>query len=740
MNILSESCNNSRNDTINNSNITSNNSKDYISNIDINLINLSRSPVKSPLNKVFLDFSDSSSTDFFLMEHNYTFRPIKEEDQDRQQQHQQLQQQIDNSVFDSYITTPPTDADFSNLPSSNHLSRSRSKSAPAQKQHQAQQKAKKPSRKPSTNSDYELRIAAGIELVNSGTISIRAAAKKVQVSHETLRRRHQGASSRHEFHTQLMALSPAEEQLIENMLLRFPAFSNLLTSTFLCNLVNDYRRQKFIGNGEPVPVGFKDLGISWTSGFRRRHELVGEIMAKSMNRDPKAPGLLDTWYTDVATGFQKHGITPENVFNLVELGYYKHSISSSTTSRKQTELHCYKRSEFITLNSSSISSVLGGVGTSAAASGERSNNLLMTSLEAITGTGSVLPNMIIVKGDTSLVSDATPEYGSLTCTPDTRANSTAFLDWLEYVFDTHTAPATTTLGSATRAIFMEPNPGLFSAQVLQFALDHDIVFFLFPPPVPIVQTGFSPTVAGDMSAMAQQPIDVLLPRYKELVREMTSGTITSASNGDRTSPSNDNDNDEESENGSERIISDDETIDWDACFKALRDARNETLANHDAWQRTGIILPDTVSLSMVLQSEAPNTTTTMTVPTSSTTTTTTTTTTATSTPLSMENSRLDRIQSMLHRTASLHQNMQGLGTHYKQAMERYLASRPSLFYAGGSPANDEEARALGVFMAGCWEAIDQGLAVLMEENRRSRVIIDELCSGSNSSGNSSRSN
>lgn len=722
MNILTESCNISRNDIINNNDILSNNSSNHTSSIDTDLINISSSPESSPLTKISLDFSDSNSDSFFLMDHNYTFRPIKEEDQ--QQEHQNFQQQIDNSVFDSFIATPPTETTFSNMPSYNYSSRS--KSLPSLKQPQVQQKTKKPARKPSSNSDYELRIAAGIELVNSGTISIRAAAKKVQVSHETLRRRHQGASSRHEFHTQLMALSPAEEQLIENMLLCFPAYSNLLTSTFLCNLVNDYRRQKIISNGEPVPVGFKDLGISWTSGFRRRHEMVGDIMAKSMNRDTKSPGLLETWYTDVSTGFQKHGITPENVFNLVELGYYKHSASGNSTNsgHKKTELHCYKRSEFTALNSSSINSMLGN----ADAASEDLNNPLMTSLETITGTGSVLPNMVIVKGNTSLVSDATPEYGSLTCTPDTRANSTAFLDWLEYVFEPHTA-STATLNGATRAIFMEPNPVLFSSQVLQFALDHSIVFFLFPPPASVSQTGLSPTASGEVSSMAQQPVDVLLPMYKETVRKLTSGKITVPSDHDPMTHHTEDDKDQ-SEHDVEKTNGD-ETIVWDACFKALYNARNETLANHDAWQRTGIILPETVSLSMVLQSDAATTTTMTTVP--PTTTTTTATTTAASTPLSMENNRLDRIQSMLHRTASLHQNMQGLGTHYKQAMERYISSRPAMLYADGGSANDEEARALSVFMAGCWEAIDQGLAVLMEENRRSRAIIDELCSSSSNS-------
>ncbi|VVT45558.1 uncharacterized protein SAPINGB_P000790 [Magnusiomyces paraingens] len=322
--------------------------------------------------------------------------------------------------------------------------------------------------------DYEQRLLAGMELVRSGAISIRAAAKKVQVSHETLRRRCQGASSRQEFHAQLMALTPKEEDLIERMLFTFVTYSNILSSSFLCNLVNNFRKVKATQKNQPPP---KDLGISWTAGFRRRHDKVSEIMAKSMNREkpganstsgsssspssetPPLPpssskSVYDHWFDLVIEAIKKYKIAPESMYNLVEVGFL-----CDSTNPKSSSLVSVKRAE----SPKSLDSC----------------TVISTSMECIGANGSSLPPLFSVQTPTAghnMLSGPSQDYGLLCATSDGWPNDSAMFDWLVKIFDPQTKPK----NGEYRLIFVESHAVLFSSQVLLFALKNKILFAVFP--------------------------------------------------------------------------------------------------------------------------------------------------------------------------------------------------------------------------------------------------------------------
>lgn len=565
------------------------------------------------------------------------------------------------------------------------------------------------------DNDYELRIAAGIKLVKSGTMSIRAAAKKVKVSHETLRRRHQGASSRHEFHTQLMALTPAEELNIENMIMTFISYSNMLTSSFLCNLVNDYRRQKATEQ-DPTQPPLKDLGISWTAGFRRRHETVSEIMSKSMNKekiDGQTKSTVDQWYADISTGFQTYNISPQNVYNLVEMGYYSTNKVQDHTTPSSFSLICFKRLEFLKIVDPT--------------------DLALSSLDTICGDGSFLPSMVIVKGgsNTNLVSEATEEYGSLTSTIDGRANPTSFYDWLEYVFNPHTEPKA---NNGYRAIFLDGNPALFSAQVLQFALDHKIIFYLIP---------------SQTNNILQPHDSAIMPAFRSNVMNLSQAHT---------------------------VVSPTGKVSWDACFTILHEARLASMHKNNvlaAWQNTGVIplnpsrntnpdlsspqpysltlqsdhsldLPTTISMAMI--SNPSSITEPLPLPKTE--------------PASPVNGLtlvghppvspytqldpcvdqssyedqtkyntehlLSMVQDRLRRHSAIQENMVGLGAHYRAALDRYLGSRPPLYYGDGTRADIEEEQYLRQFMDTCWEAIDRAVQGAVDTNKKMLDWVDEM--------------
>jgi hypothetical protein len=348
-----------------------------------------------------------------------------------------------------------------------------------------------------SNNGYEERIATGIKLVKSGKMSIRAAAKKVEVSHETLRRRYQGASSRQKFHTQLMALTPAEELTIEKMLLLFVSCSNMLTSSFLCSLVNDYRKTKAITLNKVV----KDLGISWTAGFRRRHKLISDIMAKSMNKQQKESTVfkssIDKWFEDLTEGFKKYDLElfPSNIYNFVEIGYYKH----------ESSLRCIKRLE------------------------AKNSKILFSTMEAIRADGLILPAKFIIKSSSPTTCNL-----DFSASNDGWSTSEDFLIWLSTTFNKsgdNKANAATNC-CRKKVIFMEPCPAIFSFKVLQFALDNQIVFFLFPNQNTYILQPFD----FRLMSVYQQQIHILSINESTLSVEKFIGLLEKAKSQILTSP------------------------------------------------------------------------------------------------------------------------------------------------------------------------------------------------------------
>lgn len=517
--------------------------------------------------------------------------------------------------------------------------------------------------------DYEARIGAGMALVKAGTLSIRAAAKKVRVSHETLRRRYQGATSRQQFHTQLMALTPAEEQTVEDMLLSFKSFSNMLTSSFLCNLVNDFRRHKARRLGQPPP---KDLGISWTAGFRRRHEVTSNVMSRSMNKDkpssssssslPVMPkSALDQWFADLAHGCaltettqppkldmgDKSGaqvqVLPQDMYNLVELGYYLD---------QQNKLASIKRSE----------------------SKSHDTAIVMSSFETLSLGDSCLPSMQVCKQQSVMCE----QNDTALSTKTGWADPTAFLTWLTTIFE----PCTQTTPARPRAILMEPCPAIFDSRVLQFTLDRGIVFFLFPCQTPYV---LQPADAGELSA-----------KFNMALKALPSCPASSAQPKQRASKS-------PNQLGARKWATD-----------VLGQARQETLSDPQfvtqAWARTGIapFNPQAVkrhsststtserkqssSASNTAPAVQPRHHTSPPVPELSTATVdlnhhTTSTATATA-------------------TASAHA-LANLAHHYQSSLNHYFSIRPPLYFENGEPAHIQDEEQIRMIMGEYWTAVER---------------------------------
>lgn len=580
---------------------------------------------------------------------------------------------------------------------------------------------------------YELRIAAGIQLVKTQAISIRAAAKHVNVSHETLRRRCQGAASRREFHAQLRALSPLEEDAVEQMVATVGSAAGVVTAGFVCGLANEVRKMRpapagAAGAGEVASGEMKELGVSWTAGFRRRHEAVNTIMARSAaaarttatNVDPLTGAVtrsaVDQFYSDVQAGFQAHGITPGNVYNLVELGYYFQNAAAP-------QLVCAKRADALKLHSPGM--VPGHAPLAAS----------LSSLDAVCADGSIIPPLLIVKSNsaTNLVSrpastaTAMSEYAALGCTLDGRANAALFYDWLQYAFEPATAPKTHTSnnsreGPGYRALFLDASPVLFSAQVLQFAVDHRIVFFLFPPQ----PSHHSHNTQSQNESM--QPLDCgLLQEYAHTVNQVSRAIpLVNASTG---------------------------RIAWDGWFRVLQSARLSSWQSDaviEAWRSVGLVpfaaRPSTSisrrssltpSFSQVPRSppsppakthfaSAPelHTPAPAVLPSKSS---------SDSSCFPFQSQDTDSSQitstellSLLNSTTShLCTHLLPLPSHCRQALTTFLSTCPPLYYSDGQSATETELALLAQVAEECWAAIESAVRAVVERGERNQEWVLE---------------
>lgn len=438
---------------------------------------------------------------------------------------------------------------------------------------------------------YEERLAAGIKLVRNGNISIRAAAKQVDVSHETLRRRCQGACSRQDFHPQLMALTPAEEQMIEDMMVNcFITCGNLLTSSFLKNIVNGYRRNKALQENSTPP---KDLGISWTAGFRRRHEKASEIMTKSMSREKIDSSAVNhgklvvnpysQWASEVSEAFKNYDISQENIYNLVDIGFLQEKIPKAKDLAAETSSQ-----EDVNASNDQSEPPIKLIKRADSLKAFNNPQVLSTSLECICADGTYLPSLYSTMAASAtenkiFISENPSEdgYGILECTENGWANETSIYDWMTKIFDPlskskfnkevfskndefikqEESDALKQQGENSklpyRVICMEACGSHFSTDVLKFAMENRILFVIFP----------------SQSSSQVQPFDLqLFDAFKNRLSQNSVNVPYSYSS--------------EKENDSN-------SINWDSYFEVLKKSRQQSFTNNhifNGWLKSPLSL------------------------------------------------------------------------------------------------------------------------------------------------------
>lgn len=381
-----------------------------------------------------------------------------------------------------------------------------------------------------TYSDYEQRVLKGVELMRNHNVSIRAAAKRFNVSHETLRRRFQGSSSRKDFHTQLMALNPEEEIALEKMIFTFVTYGSMITSTFLCNLANDFRKEKALKQGLMAP---KNLGVSWTAGFRRRHKDVCDIMAKSMNRERigkvnQHAISYDTdlayseWFDQLSKALHTHSINPANIYSLAEYGIsikanerneidYNFSIGQQ---KGLNQRHMNQKPAEFLLDEQDEGHNIICVSRSESFKSSKPALVWASALECISTKNLFLTPHFTVKKN-RLLSKQNVGYQS---SESGWTDSDSMYYWLSQVFEPNTNPQiqhSNSCGNGNnqeyRLIILEGISDIFSSKVLSFAVEHKILFAVFPS-----KSSRPPTVLS--------PAELSLVSLKQMIEQTFSGS------------------------------------------------------------------------------------------------------------------------------------------------------------------------------------------------------------------------
>lgn len=402
---------------------------------------------------------------------------------------------------------------------------------------------------------YEQRLLTGIELIRNGALSIRATAKKLGVSHETLRRRCQGASSRKRFHAQLMALTPAQELHIENLIFLFISYGNMLTSTFLCNLANDFRLGRALAANKPPP---KALGISWTAGFRRRHKKVSQIMAASMSRDltrdhensnsnTPSPSLFkfnhtdsetcySQWIAQISLAFAQYHISSKHIYNLAELGF--------AVDRK---LRPAKKSTSILFDATSS---IQCISRNDLLKSSKPPSIFASSIECVSTDGTFLPPYYSYHPIQQINNNSSSS-------PDGWSTADSMYSWLTSIFHPETLKSLP--DNQYRVILLNSNSRLFSCKVLEFAFTNRILFALLPSQI------FE-------SPLAFAPIDIAIAAIKPSVQKFSAFSRSLA-------PAN--------ETTTERV--------WEHFTDIVASARNEAFLQNElvcAWKASGVLLTE----------------------------------------------------------------------------------------------------------------------------------------------------
>jgi hypothetical protein len=304
-----------------------------------------------------------------------------------------------------------------------------------------------PSKRVHTSTN-EGSILLALSAIRSGAIgSANAAAKVYRVSKTTLLRRLQGTPSREEYIPQNMKLTPIEEEVLLQDILRLDSQGLSPTTGLVQSMANAICQAK---GGPPV-------GRNWTSTFIKRTPALTIKLGRTyecQRRLCETQEVIKGWFALVRNTIDKHGILPQDIYNFDETGFQLGQISTSK------------------------------VVTSIEKSG-RPKQIKPTGIEWVTviqgacADGSAIPPFIIFKGkevNNRWLCEGLPSTWMFIASPKGWTSDQIGLQWVSH-FDKHTKSKT--IGSK-RLLILDNHGSHTTPEFTSFCENNNIVLLWMP--------------------------------------------------------------------------------------------------------------------------------------------------------------------------------------------------------------------------------------------------------------------
>ena len=156
--------------------------------------------------------------------------------------------------------------------------------------------------------------------------SIRAASRHYSIPFETLQLRVLGGQMHAESREELQLLTPAEEQVLADLITRLAASGHPLSHAQVREMAEEIRKRRLrnINDNSIQLITYEPLGQQWVPQFLARHSQLKSVMGKSIELarvKESSPEVIAHWFSVLEQTIMKENILWSNIYNADESGF-----------------------------------------------------------------------------------------------------------------------------------------------------------------------------------------------------------------------------------------------------------------------------------------------------------------------------------------------------------------------------------------------------------------------------------
>lgn len=300
-------------------------------------------------------------------------------------------------------------------------------------------------------------------------VSIRNACARLNANRTTLSRRMNGGKSHRQASQESQYLTPEEENAIsENIRSAFPGTCptlgrNALRKIGQSIIDNEFRKNNLIDH--------KHISESWENRLRQREPALNKYKRNKKIYTSLNVPVFEREFNNLQIILESYNISLDNLFSFGEMSLY--SLNSAAKREVDT----------IGIDASYREGFLDVFYDSEKTNMVPAPTVYANCFEACSATGVSLPSYVTFYNNDEKIEVSFEGAVHISSTDLDTHNDEAFLAWLQFFHNLTKRND----GNSYRAIYFGAHYFNLSMQVLQFVIDHHILFFVSPPERPHIQ-------------------------------------------------------------------------------------------------------------------------------------------------------------------------------------------------------------------------------------------------------------